>query len=210
MEVRDRLEDLLDEIECYALNEVDGDQAISNLLKVAKKIIDIAEQISSSKSPVNQLIDSSVDLRIDDELDVCQKNGESDATIAVQIVRRSQELHINPAIKHDLSQNLYKLRRIRDKVFGNSEMFGEPAWDMLLDLMIAERKFASISVTSVCIASCVPPTTALRWLAILEFEGLVDRTRDALDRRRSFVRISEKGQRLMNRFFAQLIERKLI
>lgn len=124
--------------------------------------------------------------------------------------RRIQELHVNPLIQYDVSKNLYDIRRTRDREFGNPDMFGEPVWDMLLDLMIAEREHASISVTSVCIASGVPATTALRWLAVIESEGLVERTADSLDRRRSFVRMSEKGRVLMNRFFAQLIKRKLI
>ena len=52
-------------------------------------------------------------------------------------------------------------------------LLGEPGWDMLLDLFIAERRGRASVVKSVCLASGVPYTTAWRWLRVLEREGLV-------------------------------------
>ena len=41
----------------------------------------------------------------------------------------------------------------------NDELFGEPAWDILLDLYIANVENKPVSVSSACIGSAAPPTT---------------------------------------------------
>lgn len=79
-------------------------------------------------------------------------------------------------------------------------LFGEPAWDVLLDLFVATEQNRDISVSSACLASCVPQTTALRWIGLLEKRGLVTRMDDALDHRRTFLRLTPKGYQLMMRY----------
>ncbi|TPG48283.1 hypothetical protein [Sphingomonas glacialis] len=54
-----------------------------------------------------------------------------------------------------------RARRLRDQHFGGG-LFEDPAWDMLLDLFAAELERAQVSVSSLCIAAAVAPTTALR------------------------------------------------
>lgn len=71
---------------------------------------------------------------------------------------------------------------------------GEPVWDMLLDLFIAACESKRISVSSACIASGVPPTTALRYLMKMEQYGLVERTDDDTDGRRIYVAISPSAR----------------
>ena len=39
-----------------------------------------------------------------------------------------------------LAQALYNLRRKRDSALGPRRIFGEPAWDILLDLYIASKR----------------------------------------------------------------------
>ncbi len=92
---------------------------------------------------------------------------------------------------------LYRERRIRDKLLDN-DLFGEPSWDILLDLVIQAGEGKTVSVTSACIASTVPPTTALRWLSVLEKRGLIIRTDNDKDARSTYVNLSEMGQKLMN------------
>ncbi|MEZ5655102.1 MAG: hypothetical protein R3E04_04340 [Sphingobium sp.] len=59
-----------------------------------------------------------------------------------------------------------RIRRRRDAIFsdelGASSIFGEAAWDMLLDLFVSRSENKRVSVSSLCIASGVPATTALR------------------------------------------------
>ena len=112
--------------------------------------------------------------------------------------RRAEGTSLNLA----RAQHRYDERRKRAAIFGSSDLFGEPAWDILLDLYIAQAKGRDVSVSSACIGSAVPPTTGLRWLGMLEQAGLVVRNEDARDHRRVLVRLSADGVARMNRFLA--------
>jgi hypothetical protein len=101
-----------------------------------------------------------------------------------------------------LAESAYLDRRRRDKYFSDATLFGEPAWDILLDLFIAAGEKKRISITSACIGAAAPPTTALRWLTILERSGLVEREGDERDQRRSYVRLTKLGFDRMVAFFS--------
>jgi len=94
------------------------------------------------------------------------------------------------------AEDVYRERQRRREFFGD-DLFGEPAWDMLLDLYIAERKSKRLSVTAACIGANCSGTTGLRRLQQLEERGLVARETDPTDARRSFVRLSERGYAAM-------------
>lgn len=100
-----------------------------------------------------------------------------------------------------LARKAYALRRKRAAIFGNPELFGEPAWDILLDLFIAHGEGKSVSVSSACIGSAAPATTGLRWLGVLAEEGLIVRENDPQDNRRVLVRLTAEGLAAMDRFF---------
>lgn len=100
-----------------------------------------------------------------------------------------------------LARKTYALRRKRAAIFGNPDLFGEPAWDILLDLFIAHGDGKSVSVSSACIGSAAPATTGLRWLAVLADEGLIVRENDPQDQRRVLVRLSGAGLAAMEQFF---------
>lgn len=100
-----------------------------------------------------------------------------------------------------LARQAYALRRKRAVIFGNPELFGEPAWDILLDLYIAQAEGKPVSVSSACIGSASPATTGLRWLGVLAEEGLVLRENDPEDNRRVLVRLTGKGTAAMETFF---------
>ncbi|WP_245647587.1 MarR family transcriptional regulator [Novosphingobium lentum] len=98
-----------------------------------------------------------------------------------------------------LARELYAERRRRHRFFA-PDLFGEPTWDLLLDLFIATSEERRVPTTSACIGANVPPTTALRWLRILESRGLIEREDDGRDGRRTFVRLSAKGMAAMDAF----------
>jgi DNA-binding MarR family transcriptional regulator len=97
-----------------------------------------------------------------------------------------------------LARKIYQLRRTREKMSPVPGLFQDPAWDILLDLYLAKAQGKCISVKSASLACPVPATTALRWLWALEKANLVDRVPDKLDKRRSYVNLSAKGQAYMN------------
>ena len=94
-------------------------------------------------------------------------------------------------------------RQLRAKFF-DAELFADPAWDILLDLTAAREEHVRVSVTSLCIASGVPPTTALRWIGQMTQAGLLERVEDHSDRRRAFIGLTDGAADAMARFFAEL------
>ena len=101
----------------------------------------------------------------------------------------------------DLARATYARRRKRTSIFGDPELFGEPGWDILLDLYIAQVEEKPVSVSSACIGSASPPTTGLRWLGVLAEQGLVEREHDPQDQRRVLVRLTDKALEAMDDYF---------
>lgn len=79
------------------------------------------------------------------------------------------------------------------------ELFGEPAWDLLLALYIAEGDQYRLKITAACHESNVPETTALRWLNSLGELGLVRQDTNPTDARSRYVALSPAGVALMDR-----------
>lgn len=108
-----------------------------------------------------------------------------------------------------LATSLYELRRTRDAAAGRKGLFGEPGWDILLDLYIAERRKTELQVSSVCLDSGVPSTTVLRWIARLENEGLICRKADNADARRRYVRLTDNGRTMMQSVLTAMSSRRI-
>lgn len=108
-----------------------------------------------------------------------------------------------------LVRQILQQRRARSRFF-DPELFADPAWDMLLDLTAARVERKRVSVTSLCIASGVPPTTALRWIGQMVEAGLFLRVDDDTDRRRAFIDLSDKAVDAMAGYFAEIREDALL
>lgn len=102
-----------------------------------------------------------------------------------------------------LVRKIIRQRQLRARFF-DGDLFADPAWDMLLDLTAARAEHARVSVTSLCIASGVPPTTALRWISQMTEAGLLERVEDETDRRRAFIALSDRAADAMARYFSEL------
>lgn len=90
-------------------------------------------------------------------------------------VPRRPEAAASPAVGAD---HLYKARRHRD-LFFDPDLFGEPAWDMLLGLLVAHRRGRPLRLTEAWDAGRTTPASGLRWLNRLEAAGLVERRGEA-------------------------------
>ncbi len=101
-----------------------------------------------------------------------------------------------------LIRRILRQRQMRGKFF-DPHLFADPAWDMMLDLAAARAEHRQVSVTSLCIASGVPPTTALRWIGQMVEQGLFVRVGDQSDRRRAFIALSDQSADAMARYFAE-------
>ena len=104
-----------------------------------------------------------------------------------------------------LVRRILRQRQQRARFF-DSDLFADPAWDMLLDLTAARAELKRVSVTSLCIASCVPPTTAMRWISQMGAAGLFQRVEDHADRRRAFIELTDGAADAMARYFDALDE----
>lgn len=110
-----------------------------------------------------------------------------------------------PAAARDASQSLpqlaYKMRRARDEIFPN--LFGEPAWDILLDLYDNTMRARPVQISSACIAASVPPTTGLRWIKVLCENGLAVKTQSEKDARSFYLTLSPEGLRRMEEWIGK-------
>lgn len=83
-----------------------------------------------------------------------------------------------------------RARRMRDQYLP-ADLFADPAWDMILDLLAARLAGQHVSVSSLCIAAAVPPTTALRWIRQLTDRAIFARIDDPADGRRVFIELTD-------------------
>lgn len=100
-------------------------------------------------------------------------------------------------------REIIKLRRLRDRFFQN-DLFADPAWDILLDLKAAALEGQRVSVSSLCIAAAVPPTTALRWITAMTENGMLVRRQDPADARRVFIELSEDASAKLDDYFVAI------
>lgn len=91
--------------------------------------------------------------------------------------------------------------RSRRSSFFATELFGEPAWDILLNLYAARLAQRRLSVSGLCGTCGTPPSTTLRWLQKLVDLALVERLEDRFDHRRTWVELTCNGLQAMDSYF---------
>ena len=108
-----------------------------------------------------------------------------------------------PPLSADAIRQIIRARRLRARFF-SEELFADPAWDMMLDLLQAEIAQLRVPVSSLCIAAAVPATTALRWLKALVTQGLFIRRPDPHDGRRVYVELAADASHALRSYFAEV------
>ena len=108
-----------------------------------------------------------------------------------------------PPVSGETVRSVIRARRLRSRFF-DEELFADPAWDMLLDLLQAEIAQHRVPVSSLCIAAAVPPTTALRWIKTMTDNGLFKRRADPHDGRRVFIELAPEASLALRRYFAEV------
>ena len=117
--------------------------------------------------------------------------------------RLDAEIHRRPQSLVAIARTLIEHAR-RRSAFLPGAKFEDPQWMMMLDLFIAAEEKRSVSVTSLCMAACIPPTTALRHIRYLEKQGLFERVSHPNDKRISLVRLSEAARGQVARYLISL------
>lgn len=108
-----------------------------------------------------------------------------------------------PDVSADTVRTVIRARRLHGRHFPE-QLFADPAWDMLLDLLHAEISQLRVPVSSLCIAAAVPATTALRWLKSMTEQGIFRRRADPHDGRRVFVELTPEASSGLKRYFAEV------
>lgn len=99
------------------------------------------------------------------------------------------------------ARRLYEERKGRVSHFG-LQMFGEPAWEMLLILYLEEggERKAQARLVEISGAS---RSTGQRWIDYLVRKDFARREEHPTDKRRNFISLSDKGRRLLELYLSE-------
>jgi DNA-binding MarR family transcriptional regulator len=106
-----------------------------------------------------------------------------------------------------LAQSLLRERLGRQKHLKAIEL-GEPQWDMALDLYVSKGLGKRITVSSLCLASGVPATTALRHISSMVSAGIVLRQKDKRDARLIYISLSPETHQVINGYLRDVLVRR--
>lgn len=146
--------------------------------------------------------------RLLDMAEALDKNGPphpDDNVSSLEAFRRSAR---NAKSGHEemtsgIAEAIYRDRQLRFKYLP-SVPFAEPAWDLLLDLYFRTCRKERVSISDACVASGVPAATALRWIDVLIACDLVVREADAADRRRIWLKPTDKCMSQLKGYLSNL------
>jgi hypothetical protein len=111
--------------------------------------------------------------------------------ITVRMPRALVQRAMVPAERLAIASVILNDRRERRSLFPGVK-FGDPSWDMMLDLYIAHHSGGSFDISGLCAVSGVPITTALRHIERLVAHGYMVRSDDPHDGRRTFLLASDR------------------
>ena len=89
---------------------------------------------------------------------------------------------------------------MRERFF-DASLFADPAWDILLELYLARLEQRRVSISSLCIASAVPATTALRHIRTLVEKNLILREPNPFDGRVAYAELTETAFLQMREYY---------
>ncbi|MFM5955446.1 MAG: winged helix DNA-binding protein [Novosphingobium sp.] len=167
------------------------------LLRLTEQVSQIAARLDRLSPPADGSVPGDSAFRFESPRPAFA--GASDGDAGDRLIRATRPALPDPR----LVRRIIRQRQLRARFF-DGDLFADPAWDMLLDLTAARAEHARVSVTSLCIASGVPPTTALRWIGQMIEAGLLERVEDEADRRRAFITLTDKAADGMARYFAEI------
>ena len=131
--------------------------------------------------------------------------GEEDLTIIIEPPDRLVSRGSIPKLR--LLQRAGEIladRRRRVLRFGKG-MFGEPAWDILLQLYISEGGHRQ-TISAISELSGASRSTALRWIDYLDNRELISRKAHPTDRRMAFVELTDKGRVALELYLSDTLD----
>lgn len=112
---------------------------------------------------------------------------------------------------HELLTVLRTLKRTSDQrsEFFDQTIFGDPCWDILLELTAARIQGQPVPVSSACNATHLPFSTALRYIRRLVDLGMIKRWQDPNDRRRDLLDVEDAAFHSMKALIGNM-RRKIV
>ncbi len=83
-------------------------------------------------------------------------------------------------------------RQARNHFFP-AHLFGEPVWDILLEMYVSEKKGYSVNVESASMATSVGQALALKAINTLNATGFIERVTDRFDRTKTNLKLTPKA-----------------
>jgi DNA-binding MarR family transcriptional regulator len=120
--------------------------------------------------------------------------------------RRREPKPVSATARQQLHQKALALideRRLREQFF-NPSIFGEPAWEILLALYVADSGGERETAVRLAQRIQTPLTSILRWIAYLERERLIERRAHPTDRRKFFIQLGAKGRQAVEHYLTAL------
>lgn len=129
----------------------------------------------------------------DDNIDIGNKLRSAQACIGL-----AAELLTRPDTLASFSDiEIYKLERelrsVRGRMFPKG-YFADVAWDVMVDLFVAGNERRKLSIADLVVRNKVPLSTLLRYLAVMEEDGLIYRIPDHHDKRRVFIKLTPAAE----------------
>ena len=174
-----------------------SDQDRVSLLRLTEQVAQIAERLERMDARGVSLDGGAFRF----ESSKREFHGSNEEGISAELARTPRPPLPDPR----LVRKIIRQRQLRERFF-DAQLFADPAWDILLDLTAARAEHKRVSVTSLCIASSVPPTTALRWISQMVESGLLERVEDEADKRRAFIALTDSTADAMARYFEEVRE----
>ncbi len=99
-------------------------------------------------------------------------------------------------------------RKRRCQIF-NPGMFGEPGWDLLLNLYVMDRDGPRLTIGKLAQLAGVSLSTGLRWMEYLKDQGLITRVDHPTDARTAFVALTDKAREALGLYLSQTLTPRL-
>lgn len=101
-----------------------------------------------------------------------------------------------------LIEQILCARKLRSSIFGKG-LFADPPWDIVLTLYLGQLRKQTVSVAQLAEEASISANAVARWLAVLDQQGLIERTPRLCEKENVQVELSAKGSLAMRRWFAQ-------
>lgn len=106
-----------------------------------------------------------------------------------------------PDLAYENAKAAMRRRLLRQQLFGAPDLFGDPAWEMLIDLYVHQCERKRLSISALCVTSSIPFSSALRLANKLCAAGILRRVPDPIDGRRTFIQLEPEVAHRVRAYF---------